>query len=158
MVKLGTNRDFKLGLIHTGLDVLHAVGTAVNEALAQHFHARWLDKDADGTVTVHLLDVHTAQHIQVKNHVHAHAGDALNFALGRAVISSLIDLLIFHQFIVFNHLLEFVDGLVVIVHAMYFLSAAGTGSGRHRESHLRDVGHNVVQQGRFARTRWGTED
>ena len=106
VVKLRTDADFKLGFVHTGLDVLHAVGTALDETLAQHFHTGRLDKDADGTVAVHLLDIDSAQHIQVEHHVHTHAGDAFHLALGRAVVTALIDFLVLDKFVVGNHLLE----------------------------------------------------
>ena len=125
VVKLRADGNLKFGFVNTVLDVFHTIGASVDEALAQHLHTGGLDKDGQSAVTIHLLDVDTAQHIKVEHDVLAHAGDAFHLALEGAVVAALIHLLVLNEFITLDFVLKLLLGEEIVVHAMHFLATAG---------------------------------
>lgn len=50
------------------LNHLRRISIAANQTAAQFLYRRWLDKDAQGTLAIKLLDVYTTLHVNIENH------------------------------------------------------------------------------------------
>ena len=49
-------------------DNLWGIGVATYQSAAQFLYRRWLYEDAQGTVAIEFLDVHTALNVYIENH------------------------------------------------------------------------------------------
>ena len=99
-----------------------------------------------------VLDIDAAADVDVEGHMLAVFLHLCHHGEQGAVATARIHLFPFEELAILDALLEIFHREEIILAAIHFLATGRTCGGRHREGHLRDVGHDMIQQGGFART------
>lgn len=146
-------------LAHALLDGLGGVGGTRHEAAAQLVDRGWLDKDAQGTVAIEVLDVASALDIDIEEHVFSALCLGVYLALEGAVEAALIDLLVLEELVGSHALTELVGRDEEILDAVLLGASrrARCAADGEREMELGVCGHEPLHQGALARARWCAE-
>lgn len=159
MVEAWRKGQFVGSLAHTLLDGLGGVGGTRHESAAQLVDRGWLDKDAQGTVAIKVLDVASALDIDVEEHVFSALCLGVYLALEGAVEAALIDLLVLEELVGSHALTELVGRDEEILDAVLLGASrrARCAADGKREMELGVCSHEPLHQGALARARWCAE-
>ena len=160
MVELGSEGQLIASFGKALLDNLRGIGVAAHQSAAQFLNRRWLNKDAQGTVAIEFLDVHTAFNVNVEDYRLALGKLVFYLRLQGAVESILIYFLILQELISLDLCLEFLWRQEEILYSILLCAARGTRGTTDRESQLQlwVLFHQPVDDGTLAAARWGAEN
>ena len=122
-IELWGERDLVFSLVQPFFEGLLRLAAPVEQASPQLLHGGSLDEDGQGLVTIELLDVETAEHINIEDDGVALFPDAFHLTLQGAVELVGIHLLPFQKGVVVAMLVEllFVAYLfLVFIYNFYF--------------------------------------